>query len=148
MALQSSLAQLQTCIESRDWESATRHCARAMSLPFEVISGPFAGAVVVYFAELCPSTHSPAANCRKSLPSSTDAANRKRKPFIYFLEGVHSGFSFSRCRCDKSLLQIIPGHRLGGGGPGGLRIIRCRPSSSKGTYFRKKWVNYWQICPD
>lgn len=47
MDLKSSLAQLQACIESRDWESATRHCARAMSLPLEVISGPFAGVVVV-----------------------------------------------------------------------------------------------------
>ncbi|KAG8217409.1 COG4-domain-containing protein [Butyriboletus roseoflavus] len=42
MELKSSLSQLQSCIECQDWESATRHCARAMSLPFEVISGPFA----------------------------------------------------------------------------------------------------------
>ncbi|KAH0830472.1 COG4 transport protein-domain-containing protein [Lanmaoa asiatica] len=42
MELKSSLSQLQSCIERQDWESATRHCARAMSLPFEVISGPFA----------------------------------------------------------------------------------------------------------
>ncbi|KAG9318364.1 hypothetical protein JVU11DRAFT_454 [Chiua virens] len=40
--LKSSLSQLQSCIEHQDWESATRHCARAMSLPFEVISGAFA----------------------------------------------------------------------------------------------------------
>ncbi|KAF9228537.1 COG4-domain-containing protein [Gyrodon lividus] len=46
MELKSSLAQLQSCIESQDWESATRHCARAMSLSFEVISGPFAGVSV------------------------------------------------------------------------------------------------------
>ncbi|KAF8835442.1 COG4-domain-containing protein [Paxillus ammoniavirescens] len=42
MELKSSLTQLQSCIGSQDWESATRHCARAMSLSFEVISGPFA----------------------------------------------------------------------------------------------------------
>ncbi|KAF8553400.1 COG4-domain-containing protein [Imleria badia] len=42
MELKSSLSQLQACIERQDWESATRHCARAMALPFEVISGPFA----------------------------------------------------------------------------------------------------------
>ncbi|KAF9232006.1 COG4 transport protein-domain-containing protein [Melanogaster broomeanus] len=42
MDLKSSLTQLQSCIDSQDWESATRHCARAMSLPFEVISGQFA----------------------------------------------------------------------------------------------------------
>ena len=44
----SSLSQLQSCIEHQDWESATRHCARAMSLPVEVISGPFAESSVVY----------------------------------------------------------------------------------------------------
>ncbi|KAJ3726328.1 COG4 transport protein-domain-containing protein [Lentinula raphanica] len=40
--LKSSLTALQSSIDSGDWESATRHCARAMSLPSEVISGPFA----------------------------------------------------------------------------------------------------------
>lgn len=44
---QSSLASLQASIDSRDWESAARHCARAMSLPLEVISGPFAETAVV-----------------------------------------------------------------------------------------------------
>ncbi|KAG2149193.1 COG4-domain-containing protein [Suillus clintonianus] len=46
MELKSSLAQLQSCIENQDWESAARSCARAMSLPFKVISGPFAESVV------------------------------------------------------------------------------------------------------
>jgi len=45
--LQSSLASLQSSIERHDWESATRHCARAMSLPIEVISGPFSETAVV-----------------------------------------------------------------------------------------------------
>ncbi|KAH7877730.1 COG4 transport protein-domain-containing protein [Lentinula edodes] len=40
--LKSSLTALQSSIEASDWESATRHCARAMSLPSEVISGSFA----------------------------------------------------------------------------------------------------------
>ncbi|KIK63178.1 hypothetical protein GYMLUDRAFT_95807 [Collybiopsis luxurians FD-317 M1] len=40
--LKSSLLALQSSIENNDWESATRHCARAMSLPPEVISGSFA----------------------------------------------------------------------------------------------------------
>ncbi|TBU29088.1 COG4-domain-containing protein [Dichomitus squalens] len=44
--LKSSLAALQSSIEQHDWESATRHCARAMSLPPDVISGPFAGTAV------------------------------------------------------------------------------------------------------
>ncbi|GLB35270.1 putative COG4 transport protein [Lyophyllum shimeji] len=46
MELKSSLADLQLSINNQDWESATRHCARAMSLPLEVISGPFAEAAV------------------------------------------------------------------------------------------------------
>ncbi|OAX40804.1 COG4-domain-containing protein [Rhizopogon vinicolor AM-OR11-026] len=46
MELKSSLAQMQSSIESQDWESAARYCARAMSLPFEVISGSFAESVV------------------------------------------------------------------------------------------------------
>ncbi|KAF8919450.1 COG4 transport protein-domain-containing protein [Mucidula mucida] len=40
--LRSSLSALQASIETKDWESASRHCARVMSLPPEVISGPFA----------------------------------------------------------------------------------------------------------
>lgn len=52
----SSLSQLQTCIERQDWESATRHCARAMSLPLEVISGPFAETSVVRFSWNCAHT--------------------------------------------------------------------------------------------
>ncbi|KDR81347.1 hypothetical protein GALMADRAFT_239193 [Galerina marginata CBS 339.88] len=46
MELKSSLLALQTSIEMQDWESAARHCARAMSLPLEVISGPFAEVAV------------------------------------------------------------------------------------------------------
>lgn len=38
---------LQSAIESQDWESATRHCARAMALPPDVISGDFAQGIVV-----------------------------------------------------------------------------------------------------
>jgi hypothetical protein len=46
-SFQSSLIALQAAIVDRDWESATRHCARAMSLPSEVVSGPFAETAVV-----------------------------------------------------------------------------------------------------
>ncbi|KAK0502966.1 COG4 transport protein-domain-containing protein [Armillaria luteobubalina] len=41
--------ELKSCkasIESHDWESASRHCARVMALPLDVISGPFAEHVV------------------------------------------------------------------------------------------------------
>jgi len=37
----SSLIALQIAIENQDWESATRHCARAMALPNDMISGLF-----------------------------------------------------------------------------------------------------------
>ncbi|KAG6910876.1 hypothetical protein DXG01_006559 [Tephrocybe rancida] len=46
MELKGSLADLQSSIDSQDWEAATRHCARALALPLEVISGPFAEAAV------------------------------------------------------------------------------------------------------
>ncbi|KAJ7684832.1 COG4 transport protein-domain-containing protein [Mycena polygramma] len=46
MELKVSLAALQSSIDSQDWESATRHCARAMSLPLPVISGQFAETAV------------------------------------------------------------------------------------------------------
>ncbi|KAL1947473.1 hypothetical protein VTO73DRAFT_14434 [Trametes versicolor] len=44
--LKSSLAALQSSIDQQDWEAATRHCARAMALPLDVISGPFAETAV------------------------------------------------------------------------------------------------------
>ncbi|KAL6309196.1 COG4-domain-containing protein [Sparassis latifolia] len=46
MELKSSLAALESAMESKDWESATRHCARAMSLPPEVTLGAFAETAV------------------------------------------------------------------------------------------------------
>ncbi|KAI0340154.1 COG4-domain-containing protein [Trametopsis cervina] len=46
MELKTSLAALQYAMESQDWESATRHCARAMSIPLDVTSGPFAETAV------------------------------------------------------------------------------------------------------
>ncbi|TEB36091.1 COG4-domain-containing protein [Coprinellus micaceus] len=46
MELKSSLAALQAAIDVQDWESATTHCAKAMSLPPDVVSGPFAGSAV------------------------------------------------------------------------------------------------------
>ncbi|OJT04068.1 Conserved oligomeric Golgi complex subunit 4 [Trametes pubescens] len=44
--LKSSLAALHSSIDQQDWEAATRHCARAMALPLDVISGPFAETAV------------------------------------------------------------------------------------------------------
>ncbi|KAI0736560.1 COG4-domain-containing protein [Fomitopsis betulina] len=46
MELKNSLNSLQSAMEAKDWESATRHCARAMSVPTEVISGTFADTAV------------------------------------------------------------------------------------------------------
>ena len=45
--VQSSLAALRSAIVSQDWESATRHCSRAMALSPDVINGEFARATVV-----------------------------------------------------------------------------------------------------
>ncbi|KAL1717255.1 COG4 transport protein-domain-containing protein [Schizophyllum commune] len=42
MQLKDSLTEVQASIDAQDWESATRHCARAMSLPLPVITGAFA----------------------------------------------------------------------------------------------------------
>ncbi|KAI0328076.1 COG4-domain-containing protein [Cubamyces sp. BRFM 1775] len=44
--LKSSLAALHSAMEEHDWEAATRHCARAMALPLDVVSGPFAETAV------------------------------------------------------------------------------------------------------
>ncbi|KAG8949049.1 hypothetical protein FRC00_008335 [Tulasnella sp. 408] len=44
--LKLSLADLHSSIEAQDWETATRHCARAMAVPPEIIKGPFAESVV------------------------------------------------------------------------------------------------------
>ncbi|GJE97920.1 COG4-domain-containing protein [Phanerochaete sordida] len=52
MELKSSLGALQAAMEAQDWESATRHCARAMALPLDVTSGAFAESSV-------PSAESP-----------------------------------------------------------------------------------------
>lgn len=39
---------------SEDWETATRHCARAMAVPQEIINGPFAESVVVSLMQSLP----------------------------------------------------------------------------------------------
>ncbi|KAI0270779.1 COG4-domain-containing protein [Russula aff. rugulosa BPL654] len=46
MELKSSLSSLQSSIDAQDWESATRHCSRAMALPEGVINGAFAETAV------------------------------------------------------------------------------------------------------
>ncbi|KAI0373375.1 COG4-domain-containing protein [Pilatotrama ljubarskyi] len=63
--LKSSLAALHDAIEQHDWEAATRHCARAMALPLDVISGPFAETAVP-----TPESHLP--------PAQTLQAARER----------------------------------------------------------------------
>ncbi|KAF8309865.1 COG4 transport protein-domain-containing protein [Cantharellus anzutake] len=44
--LKSSLDYLRSAMESRDWESASRHCSRAMSIPEDIICGRFTDATV------------------------------------------------------------------------------------------------------
>ncbi|KAK1229053.1 Golgi transport complex subunit 4 [Marasmius sp. AFHP31] len=44
--LKSSLQELAIAMENQDWETATRHCARAMAVPPQIISGSFAQVAV------------------------------------------------------------------------------------------------------
>ncbi|KAL0578446.1 Golgi transport complex subunit 4 [Marasmius crinis-equi] len=44
--LKTSLQELAVAMENQDWETATRHCARAMSVPPQIISGSFAQVAV------------------------------------------------------------------------------------------------------
>ncbi|KAG7092221.1 hypothetical protein E1B28_008588 [Marasmius oreades] len=44
--LKASLVELKIAMENRDWETATRHCARAMSVSPQIISGAFAQVAV------------------------------------------------------------------------------------------------------
>lgn len=47
MELKSSLSSFNSAMEAQDYDSATRHCAKAMALPIDIISGQFAEATVV-----------------------------------------------------------------------------------------------------
>ncbi|KAF9264914.1 COG4-domain-containing protein [Marasmius fiardii PR-910] len=44
--LKNSLAELKMSMENQDWETASRHCARAMSVSPQIISGAFAQVAV------------------------------------------------------------------------------------------------------
>ncbi|KAI0350116.1 COG4-domain-containing protein [Trametes cingulata] len=68
--LKSSLAALHTSIEQQDWEAAARHCAKAMALPLDVISGPFAETAVP-----TPESHLP--------PAQTLQAARERLLVVF-----------------------------------------------------------------
>lgn len=76
--LQASLASLQSSIENQDWESATRHCARAMSQSMEVTSGRFAETAVVSIYSMhimYQVTHILLAYLGKSFTPHSDIAN-------------------------------------------------------------------------
>ena len=85
ISLQSSLASLHSSIESQDWESATRYCARAMSLPLEVISGSFAENAVVrpyYLSFLNNVLIFYKAYIRKSSTTCSDITGRTRAALV------------------------------------------------------------------
>ncbi|KZT36993.1 COG4-domain-containing protein [Sistotremastrum suecicum HHB10207 ss-3] len=46
MELKSSLSSFNSAMEAQDYDSATRHCAKAMALPPDIIGGQFAEATV------------------------------------------------------------------------------------------------------
>lgn len=103
VVLQSSLAALQSSIESQDWESATRHCAKAMSLPLEVTSGPFAESAVVGLAS--PSytfRASPihTAYFRKPSTSCTDATNGQEKSPCHIPAELQRSLSIPGFHCN------------------------------------------------
>lgn len=103
VVLQSSLAALQSSIESQDWESATRHCAKAMSLPLEVTSGPFAESAVVGLAS--PSytfRASPihTAYFRKPSSSCTDATNGQEKSPCHIPAELQRSLSIPGFHCN------------------------------------------------
>ena len=81
--LQSSLAALRSAIDSQDWESATRHCSRAMALPLDVIDGEFARATVVrtYFSSKTAMNpqHVKLAHCREPYPTCRSLTSRPRR---------------------------------------------------------------------
>lgn len=70
---------MQSSIESQDWESATRQCARAMSLPIEVISGPFAETAVVRNIYSC-CNNEPHWHTLSQLPKAISLLHRHYKP--------------------------------------------------------------------
>ena len=43
----AAISDIQEAIDSQDWEAATRLCARIMTLPKDVVDGPFAASSVV-----------------------------------------------------------------------------------------------------
>jgi hypothetical protein len=138
-SLQSSLASLQSSIESQDWESATRHCARAMALPLEVISGSFAENVVVRpFLRLPRVVFSSAckAYVRKSSATCSDITICARATLVDIPTPVRSSVSFAG-RCSyQSFLQTISCNRLGSRGSASVCILRCGPCPSQGPRFR------------
>lgn len=142
---QSSLAALHSAMEQQDWESATRHCARAMALPLDVLSGPFAETAVVRACS--PALESEALlNDRtayaRDLPSSrADIADCARTFTCRVPTRVRQGFKSPRFGSHQSLLQAIPRNWLGGGGAAGVRRLCGRTGQSTGTGFREECVH-------
>lgn len=114
-------------MEAKDWESATRHCARAMSIPTEVISGTFAETAVVRPTPLpLPrgSHRLSPAHARKPPSPRADAAGRARRAARDLPPRVRQGESVARCGRDQPVLQALPCGRVGVGGLAGVRRVR------------------------
>ncbi|KDQ59403.1 hypothetical protein JAAARDRAFT_56419 [Jaapia argillacea MUCL 33604] len=94
MDLKSSLAALQSAIESQDWESATRHCARAMALPLEVVSGPFAESAV-------PTSESP-------LPPAQTLENTREQLLAIFRERFEQASRSRDAAATSRFFKLFP----------------------------------------
>ncbi|KAF7317463.1 Cog4 domain-containing protein [Mycena chlorophos] len=81
-------------VDSQDWEAATRHCAQAMALPSEVISGPFAETSVT-------SPGQKSSTARSDSPCCTPASS------VGLPTTICSGVSQSRFGHHESLLQAV-----------------------------------------
>jgi len=118
LALQASLASLQASINSQDWESATRHCARAMSLPPEVISGPFAERTVVrrflnFPFSLRVQRRIFLAHIGESFTPRANFAGGAGTALGHFHPPIRQSLSITRRNSHQPFLQTLSCNRLG-----------------------------------
>jgi hypothetical protein len=122
------LAALQSAIDAQDWETATTHCAKAMSLPPDVVAGPFAENAVVRIhstLQLYDLSNLPMriAYVRESLTSCPNIARSTGEAAGYLPAEVRRSVTVSRLDGYYAVLQIVPGYRMGGRGSRSVRSV-------------------------
>jgi len=113
-----------------------------MSLPAEVISGPFAESVVVsdHLCRITFSSSTRSAYSGESLASSSNSAEYKRTTFGHLQEQFRTGFSIARRCSHEPLLQALSCHRLGSRGSRGVRFIRRRSRACQSSDVSQKYA--------